>query len=273
MSSSASAQEAIAVEPTRTTGERASTDADAAPVVLRGTARGLVIQIVGEPSVEAIGASLTELLAEAPGFFAGNPVRVAVDGTLPAGALARLEEVTARFDLAIAEIGPQVARPVRAPAAIDGVPQPGLAEGSAPIGDAPADLDVDLDVDLDELEAALPPGPRLMLGPVRSGVVLEHPGHLVVLGDVNPGAEIRAEGNIVVLGRLRGIAHAGVGREGGFILALSLQPQQLRVGRLVARAGADDSPGEGPEIAYATGKTIVVERYQGKLPTGLAASM
>ena len=59
----------------------------------------------------------------------------------------------------------------------------------------------------------------------------------------------------------------------GRIIALSLQPQQLRLGRMVARAGDADRPGGGAEIAYVTGETIVVERFSGRLPSGLAASM
>ena len=116
-------------------------------------------------------------------------------------------------------------------------------------------------------------GTRLVVGPVRSGVILEHKGHLVVFGDVNPGAEIRAEGNIVVLGRLRGTAHAGIGQDIGFIMALRLEPQQLRIGRQVARAGDSDHPASEAEIAYGTGDGIVVERYQGKLPRNLATSI
>ena len=117
------------------------------------------------------------------------------------------------------------------------------------------------------------PGPRLVIGPVRSGRIVDHVGHLIVIGDVNPGAEVRAEGSIIVLGRLRGVAHAAIGRAAGFIVALSLQPQQLRIGRMVARAADTDRPADGAEIAYATGETIVVERFWGRLPSGLAASM
>jgi septum formation inhibitor MinC len=117
-------------------------------------------------------------------------------------------------------------------------------------------------------------GTRIVIGPVRSGVVLEHHGHLVVFGDINPGAEVRAAGNIVVLGRLRGTAHAGIGQDVGFILALRLEPQQLRIGRQVARAADSDTPGNEPEIAYgSTGERIVVESYQGKLPRNLATSI
>jgi septum site-determining protein MinC len=118
-----------------------------------------------------------------------------------------------------------------------------------------------------------PVGPRLVIGPVRSGRIVDHTGHLIVIGDVNPGAEVRAEGSIIVLGRLRGVAHAAIGRDAGCIIALSLQPQQLRIGRMVARAGDADRPSGGAEIAYATGETIVVERFSGRLPSGLAASM
>ena len=104
-------------------------------------------------------------------------------------------------------------------------------------------------------------------------MIVDHVGHVIVIGDVNPGAEVRAEGSIIVLGRLRGVAHAAIGREAGCIIALSLQPQQLRIGRMVARAADADRPSDGAEIAYVTGETIVVERFVGRLPSGLAASM
>jgi septum site-determining protein MinC len=124
-----------------------------------------------------------------------------------------------------------------------------------------------------DVAEAMAPGARLVIGPVRSGTIVDHPGHLVVIGDVNPGAEIRAEGSIIVLGRLRGVAHAAIGHDCGFIVALSLQPQQLRIARMAARAADTDRPSDGAEIAYAAGETIVVERFLGRLPSGLAASM
>jgi septum site-determining protein MinC len=148
----------------------------------------------------------------------------------------------------------------RAPMAIPATPSVATGPaGSAPIPAAMAEV--------------IPPGARLVVGPVRSGMIVDHPGHLVVIGDVNPGAEIRAEGSIIVLGRLRGVAHAAIGRDRGFIIALSLQPQQLRIARMVARAADADRPSDGAEIAYAAGETIVVERFLGRLPSGLAASM
>ncbi|HET9989169.1 MAG TPA: septum site-determining protein MinC, partial [Kofleriaceae bacterium] len=119
----------------------------------------------------------------------------------------------------------------------------------------------------------LPPDTtRLFVGPVRSGVILDHTGNLIVFGDVNPGAEVRATGNIVVLGRLKGTAHAAIGSDTGFILALRLEPQQLRIGRRVARAADNDTSSNDAEIAYATGDQMIVERYKG-LPRNLATAI
>jgi len=289
--------------------------------LLRGTARGLEAVVSGRATADAMIDALTARLEEAPGFFRGSDVRVAVeDGPLAAGYLARLDELAERFGLRIVSIAPR-----------DAVPQPNLAAGSAPgtqipgpsTGDfaeeaptgsallplaavpaeAPPEPVVLAEAELTALvqlvepgevafdeptqtqiaapialaatpETALPPeaGPRLVVGPVRSGVILEHVGHVIVFGDVNPGAEVRASGSIVVLGRMRGTAHAGIGQDYGFILALRLEPQQLRIGRMVARAGDGDAPSDA-EIAYATGDQIIVERYSGKLPRNLATSL
>lgn len=314
--------------------------------ILKGGPRGLEIIVDGGAAVEAIAAALTRRLEEAPGFFRGNDVRVRVDGALPAGCLARLDEIATRFELTIVEVGPRKpasvtahAGPVRqevaeisapvpqpalaagtaptagvasvertppevateeaapegAPAAVlDAVPEPSeiavievsspmsdlpsaavalMAAAPAPAPDVPASAPAPALALAPDVPAPAPEKTRMVVGPVRSGVILDHPGNLVVVGDVNPGAEVRAQGNIVILGRLRGIAHAGIGRENGFILALRLEPQQLRIGRVVARASEQEAQGNGTEIAHVTDKTIVVERYAGRLPPGLAAGI
>jgi septum site-determining protein MinC len=241
-------------EPARERAEEADGAAAAPAVLLRGTRAGLEIVIEPAASLDEIAGDLTTRLEQSPGFFAGNDVCVRVTGRLPAGALARLEEVTARFDLRIVEVGPP-----RRPSTAEPEREETAREETAP----PSPVE----------PARQPaPVPRMIIGPIRSGVVLDAPADLIVVGDVNPGAEIQARGNIIVLGRLRGVAHAAVGSECGFIFALRFEPQQLRIGRLVARAGESDAPGQGAEIAYATGRNIVVERYQGRLPSGLGAA-
>jgi septum site-determining protein MinC len=276
--------------------------------VLRGTARGLEAIVDGSAPLDAIAGAIEKRIDEAPAFFKGSDIRIRVeDGPLALGSLARLEELAVKYQLRIVEITAAKKKE------IDAIPQPSLAAGSAPtdfdvegptqaaakpiampmpapkLADAEAtELDA-LVASFDEpTQTAVPlrlaataeielqtvaPGARLVLGPVRSGVILEHTGHVIVFGDVNPGAEVRAEGNIIVLGRLRGTAHAGIGQDVGFILALQLQPQQLRISRQVARAGDSDSTAPLTEIAYISGGQIVVERYTGKLPASLATSI
>ncbi|HEY8146199.1 MAG TPA: septum site-determining protein MinC [Kofleriaceae bacterium] len=256
--------------PLSTASENPADQAAGPAIILRGTSAGLEIVVDPQASVDAIGDALIARLDQSPGFFAGNDVAVRIDGRLPTGALSRLEQVTARYGMRIAEVGPPP-RPPRAqtvpPTPVAEVAPPPVAVDEVPIVEAePEPAYVPEPQPLHPLPIGWE-GPRVLVGPVRSGVMLDAQGDLVILGDVNPGAEIHARGNIIVLGRLRGVAHAAVGGERGFILALRLEPQQIRIGKMVARAGDADRAGEGAEIAHATGKSIVVERYQGKVPT------
>lgn len=241
----------VADEPS----EAPPVDAARPAAILRGSARGLEIVVDGRATADAIAAAVTARLAEAPGFFRGSDVRVRVeDGAPPRGSLALLEDIAVRFGLRIVEVGP-----------------PPPARESAPV--AVCDV-APIIIEVPGLPMPAPPEKaRLLIGPLRSGVILDHPGHIVIFGDVNPGAEVRAEGNIVVLGRLRGMAHAGIGSKTGFILALRLEPQQLRICRMVARAGDRDRSAGDAELAYVAGDKIIVERYQGTLPRSLAESI
>jgi septum site-determining protein MinC len=86
---------------------------------------------------------------------------------------------------------------------------------------------------------------------VRSGVEVRHPGTIVILGDVNPGSTIIAEGDIFVWGRLRGVAHAGAGGNTNCrIMALRMEPTQLRIADLVARSPERPPEDYLPEVAY-----------------------
>ncbi len=92
---------------------------------------------------------------------------------------------------------------------------------------------------------------------VRSGIDIRHPGTIIILGDTNPGSTLAADGDILVWGRLRGLAHAGVGGNRHCrIMALQLQPTQLRIADLVARPPEGSTHLYGPEVAYVGDNTI-----------------
>ena len=86
---------------------------------------------------------------------------------------------------------------------------------------------------------------------VRSGTEIRHQGSIVVLGDVNPGGSLIAAGDILVWGRLRGVVHAGAdGNASCRIMALHMQPTQLRIADNVARAPEKPPALYQPEVAY-----------------------
>lgn len=96
---------------------------------------------------------------------------------------------------------------------------------------------------------------------VRSGVEIRHPGTIVILGDLNPGGAVIASGDIFIWGRLRGIAHAGVdGNRTCRIMALQMEPTQLRIADAVARAPETTPLQFYPEVAYVAPEGIRIAR-------------
>uniref|UniRef100_A0A0C1N4M4 Probable septum site-determining protein MinC n=1 Tax=Tolypothrix bouteillei VB521301 TaxID=1479485 RepID=A0A0C1N4M4_9CYAN len=96
---------------------------------------------------------------------------------------------------------------------------------------------------------------------VRSGEEIRHPGHIILLGDLNPGGIVIADGDILVWGRLRGITHAGSsGDRDCLIMALQMEPTQLRIADAVARAPEKSPTQYYPEVAYVTSEGIRIAR-------------
>lgn len=112
-----------------------------------------------------------------------------------------------------------------------------------------------------EPQAALREEPLYLQTTVRSGADIRHQGTVIVMGDVNPGGEIFAAGDIIVWGRLRGVAHAGcLGNPKCLIMALHMEPTQLRIAEYVARSPENAPPEFEPEIAYVTPEGIRIAR-------------
>lgn len=107
---------------------------------------------------------------------------------------------------------------------------------------------------------------KIVFGTLRSGQRVETPFSLIVVGDVNPGADLVAGGDIVVLGCLRGTAHASAYDDDSLdrvIVALQMQPMQLRIGTIISRGGEECA--SVPEIAHIEDRRVVVETYNSRL--------
>ncbi len=279
-------------------------------VTLRGTSRGFELIIADGVDLEAILGSIRGQLDKSPAFFAGNDVTVQFAGHPIVGSLGPLEEIAEEYELTIVavrselEVRRETAR--AALAAVSDLLEPAETTDSVEVDFSDADepetaepevaiepeLVFEPQVAIENIDAPTPPAStvsleafdavrtlalqapdaaKIIIGPVRSGCILEATEHIVIVGDVNPGAEVTSIGAIIVLGRMRGIAHAGAGGNPAFIFALSLEPQQLRLGTKVARAGDGELAGTRPEIARIEKDQIIVEPYAGKLPFSLAS--
>ncbi|MEA5568973.1 septum site-determining protein MinC [Anabaena sp. UHCC 0399] len=96
---------------------------------------------------------------------------------------------------------------------------------------------------------------------IRSGMEIRHPGTVILLGDINPGGMVLADGDIIVWGRLRGIAHAGAsGNSECLIMALHMEPTQLRIADAVARSPEKLPTQFFPEVAHITSRGIRIVR-------------
>ncbi|MBQ8814318.1 MAG: septum site-determining protein MinC [Lachnospiraceae bacterium] len=100
-------------------------------------------------------------------------------------------------------------------------------------------------------------------GTLRSGQVLESETSIVILGDVNPGSKVIAVGNIVVLGALKGTAWAGItGNENAFVVALEMNPVQIRIGDVIARSTDKKQKTKKttePQIAFVEAGNIYID--------------
>lgn len=99
-------------------------------------------------------------------------------------------------------------------------------------------------------------------GNLRSGQVLESETSIIVIGDVNPGARIVSKGNIIVLGSLKGTVFAGAtGNTNSFVLALDMNPGQIRIADTIARS--PDKPAKSAaketKIAFLEDGNIYIE--------------
>lgn len=109
-------------------------------------------------------------------------------------------------------------------------------------------------------------------GTLRSGQSIEVDGSIVILGDINPGAQVKAGGNVVVLGSLKGIITAGYpSDQSALVAALSMDPMQIKIGDVIARAPDQKASGKKkrlrkktvetmePKIAFVENNSIFIE--------------
>lgn len=105
--------------------------------------------------------------------------------------------------------------------------------------------------------------PKIELGYVRSGQIVESKQDILILGDVNPGGWVISHGNIYVMGSLKGFAHAGVaGDREKIITASHFKPMQVRIADKISEEFPIPEEGKTMCFAYLDEDVIKVERIQ-----------
>ena len=278
-------------------------------VIARGTEDGLVLRVDGRNSFERLRAALQAFLSSRKGFLRGSKV-ISIEWlqVFPSAEIraALIEEIRDSFGLQVNEIkggelpvmvGPlisdteiQVVGTIEIPTEKIGKALVEKKEGVRPgtRWDAFSKLDSasgarriapktaarsqesnPLNVNDSETQAFI------NYTTLRSGQRIQSEHTVVIVGDVNSGAEVIAGGDVIILGNLRGIAHAGAFQEDGgdrMILALGLQPTQLRIGSYISRGTHEPGGGlqeQGPEFARVVSEGIVVAPYTSKHGGGL----
>lgn len=257
-------------------------------VTARGTGDGLILRLDGRSNASALLSELETFVESRRTFLTGNEVRLEWFGDMPDLAVedrvrdelkgryrikvissdVRREEVEADD---IAEDTLQLKSLTSSLNTRDG--SLSLFSGMAAYDESGSDNDEELmpaietrgSGGLNEGSLWDEPDARIIYRTLRSGQRIETEHSLIIFGDVNSGAEVIAGGDIVVLGTLRGVAHAGAYDETGagrVIVALSLEPTQLRIGSVISRGESES--GKNAEIARVDGDIIVVERYQSR---------
>ena len=204
-------------------------------VSIKGTMKGLVISINGNPLFENIESELIKKLNTRKGFFKQASFRFEGDQNL------KEEEKQALINLCL-EHGMLLDKKIAAPAV--------RKEDHSYMRHRNDHFNKDDNIVINRN--------------VRSGQKVIAKKDLVVVGNVNPGAELIAGGNIVVMGSLRGMAHAG--SEGDLLATVTAQemlPSQIRIANIVAcnPDREETIPIIQTEIAYVKDNKIVVEQY------------
>ena len=234
-------------------------------VIFKGSKEGLYLVLNAKQDFEVIKKKLKEHLEKSEFFFKGSPdviLETGEDG-FSLDEILEIQNILAYpFGLKLKKVKHRDRTPVRSKPETQRK-SPRAVSAAAPRESVESER-TERRRYMRELAGTLP-DTLLYKGTVRSGQRIGYDGSVVIVGDVNPGAEVSAAGDIVVMGVLRGLAHAGAsGDTGVSVVALRLEPTQLRIGDVIGRPPEGErSAGREPEVARLRDGTIVVEPLEG----------
>ncbi|HEY8418265.1 MAG TPA: septum site-determining protein MinC [Limnochordales bacterium] len=236
-------------------------------VVFRGYRGGVAVQVDRDAPFGDVVEALRRKLASAENFFQGGSVRIEMGDREPDEVERRvLRELFRAYGLTVVDddapsprrgANGTAARPAAAGSGARGAGAAGFAGSGSSLAGLQGTLGADRGGD------SIGEPCLLVRRTLRSGQRLEYDGSVVILGDVNPGAVVVCTGHVVVMGALRGVVHAGArGDTDARVIALRLEPTQLRIAHYISRPPDDQVPSpNGPEVALVQDERIQIEAY------------
>jgi len=222
-------------------------------VVFRGTKDGLELILSDAQEFAVLRDKLKEYLKKAESFFTDSDVVLDTGtSTFSIDEILEIQNILAHpYGLRLKKIVHKEEPPA--------APVPAAATAVVP--DASKSL---VSRQMYEDMVAQLPDTLLYKGTLRSGQKIDYQGNVVVVGDLNPGGVVTATGDIVVFGTLRGLAHAGAGGGHGAVVALRLEPTQIRIGDVIGRPPEGDAKARRkPEVARLRDGAILIEPLEG----------
>lgn len=231
-------------------------------ITIKGTRGGLLIILDASRDFDEIRANLAAKFAAARGFFRGASFALVPTSPLDSTEKAELEAICREHGLVPGQniALPYRRRPLARGTAAASTPAGATATANTARLPVPMALPGESEVATGLFATDLPT--LLDEGNLRNGQEIDYPGHVMWLGDVHQGAVIKASGHILIMGTLRGKAYAGIrGNRSATIVAYRLEPEQLGVAGVLARAPEQKTRRNYPEIARLVGTSIVIEPY------------
>ena len=209
-------------------------------VEFKGSKKGIIVNVKREATFDEVKSNIINKLESSIGFFNGDKIcSINCDYISDIQIMMLKDDISSRFDVEfIEEI------PIKKQKSFKTKYVNNLRSGE----------NVEFDGDI------------IVMTDMKSGSQVSSTCNVVVMGDVSSGARVVANGNVIVMGSVLGFIHAGAnGNENAYAVAGNLNPKVLQIAKNIAEApdeeNYENNKDNGPEIAFVSNGTMVIENY------------
>ena len=209
-------------------------------VEFKGSKKGIIVNVKREATFDEVKSNIINKLESSIGFFNGAKIcSINCDYLSDIQIMMLKDDISSRFDVEFIED-----HPIKKQKSFKTRYVNNLRSGE----------NIEFDGDI------------IVMTDMKSGSQVSSTCNVVVMGDVSSGARVVANGNVIVMGSILGFIHAGAnGNENAYAVAGNLNPKVLQIAKNIAEApdeeNYENNKQNGPEIAFVSNGTMVIENY------------